>query len=79
MRRVTQVSPGGRYQGARAVRKHEQEIKGSSTPRPSEDRELLSFEWMMIAEDGYGFGIAVEVVVGSVSCVPSTTLTIPGS
>lgn len=40
--------------------------------RPPQDLQHLSLEGMAIADDRHPFGIAVEVVVGSVSCVPST-------
>ena len=42
---------------------------------PPQQLQRLSLEGMAIPDDCHPVGIAVEVVVGSVSSVPSTNLT----
>jgi hypothetical protein len=40
---------------------------------PTQDDERLAFERMLLARDRYALGNAVEVVMGSMSCVCSIT------
>jgi hypothetical protein len=40
--------------------------------RPTQYGERVAFERMLLARHRYAFGNAVEVVMGSMSCVPST-------
>jgi len=68
--RCGKIRPGRGDEGPRAVGKNQKELEGSTALRPSYDLKPLSLEGMARAEDCYVIGIAVEVVVGSVSCGP---------
>jgi hypothetical protein len=39
---------------------------------PPEHLQRFALEGVVLTEDGYALRIPIEVVVGSVSCVPST-------
>jgi hypothetical protein len=53
-------------------------MQASTAMRPAHHLERLSLEGMARARDSYSLRIAVEVVVGSVSSLPSTTWTTTG-
>jgi hypothetical protein len=47
-------------------------MEGAPPVCPPQHLQRLALEGVVLTDDGYAFGIAIEVVVGSVSCVPST-------
>lgn len=72
--RGLQVGPDGRDHRACAVGQHEQELQAAVAMEPSRDFQRLAFERMAGTDDRYPLWIAVKVVVvGSMSCLPSTT------
>jgi hypothetical protein len=73
-RLVRDIGPRGGDQGSCSVRVHEHQVPRAAPMRPAEHGEGASFERMLPARHRHAFGQPVEVVVmGSMSCVPSTT------
>ena len=71
-----EICPRGREQGARAIRVHEHEVLRAPPMGPAEHGEGAAFEWMRPARHRHALGETVKVVVmGSMSCVPSTRST----
>jgi len=50
-------------------------MEGAPPVCPPQHLQRLALEGVVLTDDGYAFGIAIEVVVGSVSCVPLTAWT----
>ena len=71
-RGAVQVGPGGGYQRSCAVWQHDEKLQMSLSLLPSQHLQSLAVEGMALPGEGYPLRIAVEVVVGSVSCLPST-------
>jgi hypothetical protein len=58
---------------------HEHEVPRASPMGPAEHGEGAAFEWMCSARHRHALGETVKVVVmGSMSCVPSTEFTTIG-
>ena len=75
-RRAIQIRPICRHQRARAVGQYEYEVQITSAMRPPEDCQRLPLKRMAPAHDGYPLRVALTLLVmGSVSCLPSTTST----
>jgi len=75
-RRLVQVGPGRRHTGAGPIRQDEDEQQISIEALPAEDLQLTALERVPGPDDGHPLRVAVEmVVVGIVSCVPSTRST----
>ena len=72
VQRTVKVSPLRQDQGACAVGQHENEMQAAVAMCPPQHFERLTLEGVMAAHDGHSLRIAVQVVVGSVSCVPLT-------
>ena len=68
-----EICPRCRDQRACAVREHQHEVACPAPMCPTQDDERLAFERMLLARDRYALGDAVEVVIGSMSCLPSIT------
>jgi len=75
LRGVVKISPRRWDQRARTVGKHEHEMQSTAPMRPSKDGERLAYEGMPLATHRHPLGETVKVVVGSMSCVPSTPWT----
>jgi hypothetical protein len=74
-----EICPRGRDQRPRAIRVNQHEVPGATPVLPTQDRERASFERMPPARHRHALREPVKVVVmGSMSCVPLTTLTITG-
>jgi len=52
-------------------------MQGAAPMRPPEHLQRFALEGVVLTEDGDALRIAIEVVVGSVSCVPSTASRTP--
>ena len=50
-------------------------MEGAPPVCPPQHLQRLALEGVVLTDDGYAFGIAIEVVVGSVSSVPLTAWT----
>jgi hypothetical protein len=72
------VCPGRRDQGACAVRQYENKMQAAPAMGPPQHLQRLTLEGMAPPHDGYPIRVAVEVVMGIVSCVPSTPSTMDG-
>jgi hypothetical protein len=73
-----EICPRGGNQRSRAIRVHEHEVPRATPVLPTQDRERASFERMPPARHRDVLGEPVEVVVmGSMSCVPSTPSNTP--
>ncbi len=67
-----QVGPRRWDQRARAVRQYQDEVQLSASVCPPQQLKRPPLERVATPNDGHPVGVAVEVVVGSVSGVPST-------
>jgi hypothetical protein len=65
------IGPISGYQRLTAIRKNEQELQAVWHARLSKDLQRLSLERVMGTRDGHAFGKVL--MMGSVSCCPSTT------
>jgi len=68
-----QIGPGGRDQRPGAVWQDDEQLHLSLSLLPSQHFQSLAVEGMALP--GNGYSLRVEVVVGSVSCLPSTLWT----
>jgi hypothetical protein len=66
-----------RNQRAGSIRQDQDHMEGAPPVCPPQHLQRLALEGVVLTDDGYAFGIAIEVVVGSVSCVPSTAFPTP--
>lgn len=69
--RSVQIGPGSGDQGARAIGQDQHELEFTATP-PAQDVQRPSLEGVVRPEDRYLLRIALKVVVGIVSMLPST-------
>jgi len=79
LQRAVQIGPRGWDQRTRAVGQYEQEHHFAPSLLPAKNLQLLALEGVMWTHDGDPLRVAVEVVVmGIVSCLPSTEFIISG-
>ena len=78
-RNAVQIGPDGRYQRSCAVLQHDEQVQLSLSLLPSQHFQSLAVEGMALPGNGHTLRVVVEVVVGSVSCLPSTRFPTPSS
>ena len=66
-----QISPARRDQRARPIRQDQDQMQGAPPMRRAGHPERLPLEGVVLTDDDDALGIPIEVVVGSVSCLPS--------
>jgi len=73
-RATVDVRPGRRNEYARAVRQNQDEMQRTSTMGATQDLQGMSIERMARTSNRHPLGarVVVRVVVGIVSCLPST-------
>ena len=71
-RDAVQIGPDGRDQASGTVGQRDEHLQLPVSMLPSQHLQRLSLKRVARPEHGYPLGVAVEVVVGSVSCLPST-------
>ena len=71
------IGPARRYQRACAIRQDQHQLQSAPSMRPTQHFEGLTQEGMVLTDDGDAVGIPIEVVMGSVSCRPSTAFRTP--
>lgn len=77
-RRPVQIGPRRRDQRSCAVRQHEHEQQLTALVLPPQDLQGLTLKGVAPTHYGHPLGVAVEMVVmGIVSCVPSTAWIAP--
>jgi len=69
--RAVQIGPAGGNQRAGAIRQDQNQMQRAPAMRPAEHLQGLALEGMVLTDDDDARGIPIEVVVGSVPCVPS--------
>jgi hypothetical protein len=73
-----EISPIGRNQRSCAIGEDQHQMEDGTPMRPAEYRQGLALEWVVRTDDRYAFRVTVQVVVGSVSCLPSMPSTTSG-
>jgi len=68
---AVQISPVRRNQRTRAIGQDQHQMQRPSSMRPPEHLQRCALQGVALTDDRYAFRIAIEVVVGSVSCLPS--------
>ena len=69
---AVQISPVSRNQRTCAIGQDQHQMQRPSSMRPPQHLQRYALQRVALTDDRYAFRIAIEVVVGSVSCLPST-------
>jgi hypothetical protein len=69
---VVQIRPGRRNQRSRPIGQYQHHLESAPPMCPPEHLQRFALEGVVLTEDGYALRIPIEVVMGSVSCLPST-------
>jgi hypothetical protein len=77
--RTAKIGPGGGQAQARPVREHQDKLELTLVGDGAEDLQCVTVEGVAVTSDGHPLWVAVDVVVmGIVSCSPSTESTTTG-
>jgi hypothetical protein len=74
---VVQIRPARRNQRARTIGQYQHHLEDAPPMCPPQHLQRFALEGVVLTEDGYTLRITIEVVVGSVSCGPSTASLTP--
>jgi hypothetical protein len=69
---VVEIRPVRWNQRTRAIGQDEHEMQQAPAVGPPEHLQRFVLEGVVLTEDSYALGIPIKVVVGSLSCLPST-------